>query len=990
MKHCEHIKAQLLDLDVLNPIQEQQLADHLAQCPDCAAYLADLQAMQGQLAQLAEHDVSDAVFADTLAAVQQAAQTTPAKPRRLNPQWATGLAACFVLVAVVGLIYNNELDRFQGDFSEVPVATTDEAELAAEPAAPLKRKETVWIDPKAPEEDAIDVAFVDAKDLGLEPQAHMRQRNLSLSQPTSETPAVSDTLQQIEPPKLELELAGNFANTDLPAAEPAPMPDVLREEVRTFGQAQKGSHPMPSAALPARDATSLMAEKKNQNEMGQVAGGQRADEQAAVAQNEPQPSLDQVLDQVTAEAEQKGYSGAREAQFRSHPQPASPRLDGLLEAPPGRQQTSGEDRYAASDRRLNKAVAAPKPSQQPPVLESGAKQERAKRDRDAAPVTSDQDAANAADHEGTITVTGSRIKRSAVAEAEVFEEAPVVDQDVVLDAAPVVVPDVAEDVALDDATEEVIADFGGDVDKSAAPTPAQRYFQQSNQTTGLSFQQATGYWANTYVPGDAHMRWLQARLQQAGTAELPAVRQNHQPFDPPHNAALALFLASDRSALHSDAATRLRLQVGLQAGAQQGGHRSALNLALVLDLSDRSAPAEVKAETQALLAALLSHKQVSDQVSVFVTGPGGGQVIQAQDFKHGPIQVALAQLFVPQKDAAAVSLEQGLAAAYDWLQTEDDPSAVLGSSAVWLVSTEDRSQLAQRLAPEVHQQATNGITFSTVALGDDAQRNWMQTLALQGQGHSWVMVGAQDASRVVNDGLLAAAKAVARALRLQIRLAEGVQLLDVLGSYPLNQQQSAQVRAAEQSLDQRLARNLSIAADRGEDEDGIQMVIPSFYAGDTHVLLLDVLVPAGGNQAQAIAEVNLKYKDLIHLRNARSSQSLELSTGRQQWTPLTLNVLKNSLARQVADQLAAAAEQVRSGQTTQALQSMHDLLSLLQSMRDEVPALKDDAELHQDEQLILYYLQQLNGQSAIDPGRQQWLADAMQFNSWRRLLTHGP
>ena len=52
MNNCEHIKARLLDLDVSLPIQDTQLAEHLEQCAECAAYHADLQALQAQLEQL--------------------------------------------------------------------------------------------------------------------------------------------------------------------------------------------------------------------------------------------------------------------------------------------------------------------------------------------------------------------------------------------------------------------------------------------------------------------------------------------------------------------------------------------------------------------------------------------------------------------------------------------------------------------------------------------------------------------------------------------------------------------------------------------------------------------------------------------------------------------------------------------------------------------------------------------------------------------------
>jgi hypothetical protein len=52
---------------------------------------------------------------------------------------------------------------------------------------------------------------------------------------------------------------------------------------------------------------------------------------------------------------------------------------------------------------------------------------------------------------------------------------------------------------------------------------------------------------------------------------------------------------------------------------------------------------------------------------------------------------------------------------------------------------------------------------------------------------------------------------------------------------------------------------LGIRADRGSDEDGIKIVIPAFYADDTHAILLDLVVPRPG----PVLEVSAKYKDLV-------------------------------------------------------------------------------------------------------------------------------
>ncbi|MGI9301804.1 MAG: hypothetical protein ACR2RB_03720, partial [Gammaproteobacteria bacterium] len=75
--------------------------------------------------------------------------------------------------------------------------------------------------------------------------------------------------------------------------------------------------------------------------------------------------------------------------------------------------------------------------------------------------------------------------------------------------------------------------------------PAKRFLTELERREGLAFQPATGYWANTYVPGDPAMRLLQARLASwdRGAMKLDTAAQPiWQPFDLPVSAALGVHL----------------------------------------------------------------------------------------------------------------------------------------------------------------------------------------------------------------------------------------------------------------------------------------------------------------------------------------------------------------------------------------------------------------------------------------------------------------
>src|SRR5207244_9646678 len=73
---------------------------------------------------------------------------------------------------------------------------------------------------------------------------------------------------------------------------------------------------------------------------------------------------------------------------------------------------------------------------------------------------------------------------------------------------------------------------------------------------------------------------------------------------------------------------------------------------------------------------------------------------------------------------------------------------------------------------------------------------------------------------------------------------------------------------------------------RSSDLEGIQIVIPAFQAGDEHAILLDVVAESAG----PVAEVTVRYKDLVSLGNGTARASLALEARRDAPGPLAHHV----------------------------------------------------------------------------------------------------
>jgi Ca-activated chloride channel family protein len=526
-----------------------------------------------------------------------------------------------------------------------------------------------------------------------------------------------------------------------------------------------------------------------------------------------------------------------------------------------------------------------------------------------------------------------------------------------------------------------------DVDK--AWQTARRYLARSAALEGLRFQEATGYWANTYVPGDPAMRLLDARLSRwdrrglGGDLRLEkAAHQNWQPFDPPRNAALALYLHADQAGVQGR--TRMRVQVGLKGTPRQGGLRPAMNLALVLDLRTLAAD-DTGTSIRALAGALQEAHQPGDRFSITVAGRPGALLVPAQAFRHGPIQLAMKALFggEPPADEQTLDLMQALTVARSTVQASDDPTATLGTSVILLVTASALGAQLPALERFAHQGALEGIPLSVAALGDAANIDEIDRLVRAGQGNRRILRTPDEATSLVQRELSAVSRVVARAVRLRIRLAPHVKLVQVLGSRRLDTAHAQRVRQAERSIDQRMARNLGIKADRGEDEEGIQIVIPSFFAGDAHVVLLDVVAERPG----FIADAQVRYKDLVFLRNGMARTGLAIGEGERDPGPLQLRVLKDRLAMELAVSTRQAGHWLARGDPQRAVAILSWVRDLLQGMRYEIAGWSSDPDLGNDVTMVAEYLAMLNSPVIGDATERSLLADSLRYAAHRRLLS---
>ncbi|MCF6317661.1 MAG: hypothetical protein L3J83_00020 [Proteobacteria bacterium] len=983
MNNCNEIQQKIAELKFKQILDDKTLLQHLESCKDCQAYKQACDEMNQAMSQLSDFDADDGLVESTLSSIvnlQEEAGNINKPKRLLNTQWASGLAASFMLVSLVALFPYNSIsnfglvtDNFSQTQSIIPMVTPSVSEK--EKIAIKKRKEALQ-SKKAPKESTFEFYEVD-----LSEEVAQKQRRILQKPPQKTSPpklAINESIvsglstidmddYQATDADLKEETKQGFKDTISKQLElEAPMPTYNRFKEN---KQQIGNELADSVSEYEDEQDKVMLERV-------VTTGSRIRATDSSIQNEKpvingfsvqkyskDDNVDQKISKKYADIFAHRYSQTRsqddETELNRITVTGSRIKASDLEQVSPETVISKEDSSIASVGKLSKA--------------------KEKRDLESKNRPSRKELP-------TKPSKGTRLNSDGIGQALIYSH-------------------YAEKKNRQAERDGILTHAKNHADTQHKPikpsNPAQQYLTEINSTDGISYQTATGYWANTYLPGDSSMRLLEASLTDNLTDNQAlkinnSIKQNIQPFDYPENSALAVYLNSDVANLKNQQPTRMRIQVGIQAANRQGGQRSPMNIGLVFDMSNKTP--KYAQSMKALLLALLKSKQPGDNISLTVAGIAGGRLIEPKDFRHGQIQVVMNNLFSSETSAKQTSdkrtktpilnLTQAIKLASTQLKINDDPSATLGSSVLMLFSADSIDNMPA-IESMVHANAVKGITMSTVSLGSDNHQQLKQ-LALSGQGHARILQSENninDAKRVIDAELLASSRAVARALRLRIRLAKGVKLIEVVDSYNLNEKQSQRVRDAELSLDKRLSKNLGIKTDRGEDEEGIQIVIPSFFAGDTHVILLDVVATDANTDTNAIANVTLRYKDLLYLRNAIAREQLNLENNAKTIGPLQHNVMKNALASKFSKSIKQAGTHIRQGNHSQALNSLLDMQKLYQSMRTHIPVWNKDKEILNDEKLLQEYINVLNSLSINDVQKINYIVDSLQYISWRKQIT---
>ncbi len=452
-----------------------------------------------------------------------------------------------------------------------------------------------------------------------------------------------------------------------------------------------------------------------------------------------------------------------------------------------------------------------------------------------------------------------------------------------------------------------------------------RYLTQGRPSR---FWPKQGYFKNTYLGGNLSYH---EELRQTSTVFKRLMSKQHglewsPPLDPPNDVGMTL--SAQLSHSYIDQPRRVILQLGLKGSERYGWRRPALNMMITVDpalLGHSSQREERQSSLVELVLPILKRLNSADQV---------GLTLGRASISPRSPELLKEALIDPLSSVRDSSLNPG-----DWSrlildggdllnEASSDPHRAPGAQAVLMICGRGCAHYLEEIKSVVHQLNLDGTLTSVIdhqvqphSSLRSASSLWQ--IAEIGHGGFWLSHDLQGLKDAVNKEFDRFSRVVARLLRLSVKLQEGVELIEVLGSEMLTKRQKSRVKAREEAMDKRLSARLGIQSDRGKDDEGVQVVIPAFYGGDSHLIHLSLWVTKPGQ----IAEITLKYKDMVRAQNAAHSRSVTLGALPQ---PLTL---AHRETREGADQHLIADHILRAIESGRAIQRLPAMRSLTQKMK---------------------------------------------------------
>ncbi len=311
--------------------------------------------------------------------------------------------------------------------------------------------------------------------------------------------------------------------------------------------------------------------------------------------------------------------------------------------------------------------------------------------------------------------------------------------------------------------------------------------------------------------------------------------------------ALTMRVAPERDLVFTGGFRDVLVEIELEGRRPEASARAPINLALVLDRSGSMTGAKIEKAKQGACAALDS-LDANDYVSMVVYDNKPEILFPPQKIESAHDREILKERIQHVRPGGGTAIYAGLELGAELLRKHLDRERlnriVLLSDGIANVGpsrTSDLAGLAGRLRED-------GLSVSTIGLGDDYNEDLMTAIAETSHANYYYVQDAEKLPGIFSDELGCARTVLARGVTIHIRVPEGVRIHEILGHPEIH----CGGQTAEISLSE-------------------------YFGSDKRRFLARCTVEAPHSEALDVASVSLHYDEIATGKSASQSQAARVS-----------------------------------------------------------------------------------------------------------------
>ena len=375
------------------------------------------------------------------------------------------------------------------------------------------------------------------------------------------------------------------------------------------------------------------------------------------------------------------------------------------------------------------------------------------------------------------------------------------------------------------------------------------------------------------------------------------------------------------------------LQVIMQSTNQKTKQKSPLNICFVIDRSGSMNSEDRLGEVKNTLNNLVGKLSPEDKISIVAFSETAEVLASGKSIdERKEVKETVNNIYAE----GGTDINIGLVYGIEEVKKHASPNH---TNFIILLSDGEHNGtiLPQNIYDLSEEASKEDFYISTLGFGLDHDETLLSKIAKAGNGKFHFVANSKMIESTIEEELFNARSIVAKAIRLQVILNKEIELKKVFGFEFLSDKEVVEAKKTEKEIDVLLSKEFNIQTNREKvSDEGLNILIPNLVSNQYYLVMMEIEIPEGLADKE-IAQINLKYKDLLNIKNDEVSNEICQKYSNSNQIVENFAVKKSRLSMITGEALQKAAEYIKSNEIDIAQKQIDNQIKVLKAFYNVHP-----------------------------------------------------